>query len=163
MSELELQIRNAARAVIIRDGQILLLKKAGGNRPERYALPGGAQDAAESLTVALQRECEEEIGTQVEIDRLAHVAEFCKQRDTEPPTKRHLVEFLFLCRVRDGYRAQSGHRPDKHQVDVVWMELDALPTAPLFPAYLRDCLGGLDSAERCRYRHTNNRQQGRRI
>ena len=147
MTDLQLPIRNAARAVIIRDGEILLLKKVGGNRPEHYALPGGAQDPGESLTVALQRECEEEIGTQVEIGRLAHVAEFCKQRDTEPPSKRHLVEFLFLCSVPDGYRAQSGHRPDKHQVDVVWMELDGLPTAPLFPAYLRDCLVGPESAE----------------
>lgn len=147
MTDLQLPIRNAARAVIIRHGRLLLLKKVGGNRPDRYALPGGAQDPGESLAFALQRECEEEIGTQVEIGRLAHVAEFCKQRDTEPPSKRHLVEFLFLCSVPDGYRAQSGHRPDKHQVDVVWMELDGLPTAPLFPAYLRDCLVGPESAE----------------
>lgn len=147
MTDLQLPIRNAARAVIIHDKQILLLKKVGGNRPERYALPGGAQDPGESLTVALQRECEEEIGTQVEIGRLAHVAEFCKRRDTEPPSRRHLVEFLFLCRVPDGYRAQSGHHPDRHQVDVVWMGLDGLATAPLFPAYLRDCLGGPATAE----------------
>ena len=147
MSELELQIRNAARAVIIREGQILLLKKVGGNRPDRYALPGGAQDPTESLTVALQRECEEEIGTSVKIGRLAHVAEFCKIRDTEPPSKRHLVEFLFLCEVPDDYRAQIGHHPDKHQVDVVWADLGQLRSMALFPAYLRDCLGGLSAQQ----------------
>ena len=147
MTDLQLPIRNAARAVIIRHGRLLLLKKVGGNRPDRYVLPGGAQDPGESLTRALQRECEEEIGTQVEIGRLAHVAEFCKRRDTEPPSKRHLVEFLFLCRVPNGYRAQNGHHPDRHQVDVVWLELEELPAAPLFPAYLRDCLGGPAMAE----------------
>ena len=146
MTDLELPIRNAARAVIIRGGRILLLKKVGGNRPDRYALPGGAQDPGESLSAALLRECEEEIASRVEIGALVHVAEFCKRRDTEPPSRRHLVEFLFLCRVPDDYRAQSGHHPDKHQVDVVWMDLDELPTAPLFPAYLRDCLGGLEAA-----------------
>ena len=36
-------IRNAVRAVIVRDNQLLQLKKAGGDRGERYALPGGAQ------------------------------------------------------------------------------------------------------------------------
>ena len=147
MTELQLPIRNAARAVIIRDGRILMLKKVGGNRPERYALPGGAQDPGESLTAALQRECEEEIATRVEIGILVHVAEFCKRRDTEPPSRRHLVEFLFLCGVPDGYRAQGGHHPDKHQVDVVWIDLDELQSVTLYPGYLKDYLAGLATAE----------------
>lgn len=147
MTDLQLPIRNAARAVIIRNGQILLLKKIGGDRPERYALPGGAQDPGESLTSALQRECEEEIATRVEIGALVHVAEFCKRRDTQPPSRRHLVEFLFLCGVPDGYRPQNGPHPDKHQVDVVWIDVDALQRVPLFPAYLKDCLGGMTKAE----------------
>ena len=147
MTDLQLPIRNAARAVIIRNRRILLLKKVGGNRPDRFALPGGAQDPGESLSAALQRECEEEIATRVEIGALVHVAEFCKLRDTEPPSRRHLVEFLFLCSVPDAYRAQSGHHPDKHQVDVVWLGLEELHSAPLFPAYLRDCLGDPASAE----------------
>lgn len=143
MTELLPDIRNAARAVIIRNGRILLLKKVGGNRPDRYALPGGSQGPGESLNAALQRECEEEIATRVEIGSLAHVAEFLKLRDTETPSRRHLVEFLFLCEVPEDYRAQNGHHPDKHQVDVVWVDLDQLPSVLLFPAYLRDHLTGL--------------------
>jgi ADP-ribose pyrophosphatase YjhB (NUDIX family) len=127
-------IRNAVRAVIIRDRALLLLHKDGYPKGERYALPGGAQDTGETLESALQRECLEEIGTEVEIIRLAHVADYFKRRDSEPDGHKHLVEFLFLCHVADDYRPRSGHHPDRHQVDVVWAPLDQLDELPLHPA-----------------------------
>ncbi|MET0103158.1 MAG: NUDIX domain-containing protein [Sedimenticola sp.] len=140
MAELIPQIRNAARALIVRQEKILLLRKEGGGRGERFALPGGAQDPGETLKDALNRECEEEIGTRVEIGDLIHVADFFKLRDTQPPTRRHLVEFLFQCTVADDYTPRNGHRPDKHQVEVIWAELNRLPHIPLFPQYLSSCI-----------------------
>ena len=62
-------IRNAVRAIIVRDAHILLLRKQGGGPGDRFALPGGGQDAGETLFQALQRECQEEIGTSVEVGR----------------------------------------------------------------------------------------------
>ena len=44
MENLTPYIRNAVRAVIVRDDQLLLLKQTGGDLGERYALPGGAQN-----------------------------------------------------------------------------------------------------------------------
>ena len=129
-------IRNAARAVILRDAHILLLRKEGGGQGERYALPGGAQDPGETLAQALNRECREEIGTEVEILRLIHVADYFKPRDTDPPSTRQLLEFLFECSVPPGYTAANGYRPDKHQVEVVWMPLGDLPNIPLLPRSL---------------------------
>lgn len=141
MAELIPEIRNAARALIVRQEKILLLRKEGGGRGERFALPGGAQDPGETLKEALNRECLEEIGTSVDIGDLIHVADFFKLRDTQPPTRRHLVEFLFQCTIPDDYSPRNGHRPDKHQVDVVWAELGALAQlAPLFPQYLSTCI-----------------------
>jgi ADP-ribose pyrophosphatase YjhB (NUDIX family) len=140
MMELIPGIRNAARALIIRQDQILLLRKEGGGRGERYALPGGAQDPGENLRVALNRECEEEIGTAVDIGELLHVAEFFKLRDTQPPTRRHLVEFLFRCAVPGDYTPRNGYRPDKHQVEVVWADMEALAGLPIFPRYLSTCI-----------------------
>jgi ADP-ribose pyrophosphatase YjhB (NUDIX family) len=125
--ELAPDIRNAARALIIRRGRILLLRKEGGGRAERFALPGGAQDPGETLQAALNRECIEEIGTPVEIDDLIHVADFFKLRDTEPPSRRHVVEFLFRCSVPDDYSPRNGHHPDRHQVEVVWASVDEVP------------------------------------
>lgn len=141
-------VRNAARALILRDDSLLLLKKDGGSRGERYALPGGAQDPGETLAGALQRECEEEIGSRVEILDLLHVADYYKPRDTVPPSTKHLVEFLFECRVPDDYQPHSGHHPDKHQVGVVWAPLHALSHMNLQPRSMAEYLGSLRSRGR---------------
>lgn len=136
MDNLEPGIRNAARALIIRDKHILLLRKSGGARGERFALPGGAQDPGETLQDALNRECLEEIDTRVEVHELVGVADYFKPRDTEPPTTRHVVEFLFECTLPGDYTPRNGPRPDKHQVEVIWAELEGLGDRVLQPVSL---------------------------
>ncbi|MCU7932958.1 MAG: NUDIX domain-containing protein [Candidatus Thiodiazotropha sp. (ex Codakia rugifera)] len=130
---LEPVIRNAVRAVIVRDEAVLMQKKWSESRGTWYTLPGGGQDVEESLAQALIRECEEEIGARVEIDSLLCVADFYKQRDTAYPSVRHLIEFLFACSLPATYRPVSGHHPDKHQIDVVWLPLSDIPNVELFP------------------------------
>lgn len=137
-------IRPTARAIIRQEQQILLLRKDYGNNDQRYALPGGGQQSAETLEQALRRECLEEIGTTVEIVRMRHVADHFKPRDTQPPTHRQLLELLFECRVPDDYLPHNGAHPDKHQVAVLWVDLQRLPRLPLFPPYLVDCIAQLD-------------------
>jgi ADP-ribose pyrophosphatase YjhB (NUDIX family) len=140
-------IRNAARAVIVRNDQVLLLRKEGGGLGERYALPGGAQELGETLEASLQRECLEEIGSEVKMLSLLHVADYFKPRDTTPPSTRQLIEFLFLCEVPQGYQPGNGPRPDKHQVAVEWMALDRLPSIILQPRRLRELLQAPGLAE----------------
>ncbi len=136
MENLTPDIRNAVRAVIVRNDQVLLQKKAGGDRGERYALPGGAQNLGETLAQALKRECLEEIGSTVEILDLMNVADHFKTRDTDPPSTRHMVEFLFRCTVPDDYVAHNGIKPDKSQIDVVWVNMAHLAAMPLYPESL---------------------------
>lgn len=136
MVELVPGIRNGVRAVIFRDDHLLLLRKAYEDGSERFVLPGGAQDPGETLATALQRECREEIGTEVTISGLAYLADFFKRRETTPPSYRQSVEYLFLCEVPDDYRAGNGHRPDRHQAAVVWIARDKLDTINLFPSEL---------------------------
>ncbi|MCU7835873.1 MAG: NUDIX domain-containing protein [gamma proteobacterium symbiont of Taylorina sp.] len=133
-------IRNAARAIIIRDGKLLVLKKTDGS----YTLPGGAHDPGETIEQGLQRECLEEIGTHVRINRLAYVGDYFKPKQSNPPGIRHQVEFLFDCCVSDDYIAQSGHHPDKRQIDVVWLDLNGLETQTLYPVTLKKCIRELD-------------------
>ena len=140
MENLTPDIRNAVRAVIVRNDQLLMLKKTGGDRGERYALPGGAQNPGETLAQALQRECIEEIGTAVEILALTNVGDHFKKRETDPPGTRHIVEFLFRCAVADDYVAHNGSKPDRSQVDVVWVNPANLAEMPLYPESLSDCL-----------------------
>jgi ADP-ribose pyrophosphatase YjhB (NUDIX family) len=151
MAELIPDIRNAARALIIRQEKILLLRKEGGGRGERFALPGGAQDPGETLKEALNRECMEEIGTTVDVGDLIHVADFFKLRDTQPPTRRHLVEFLFQCNIADDYSPRNGYRPDKHQVEVVWADLSEVAQLPLFPQFLSTSIPTIKNADRNLY------------
>ena len=140
MVELIPGIRNAVRAVVIRDGALLVQHKTYEQGWVRYALPGGAPDLGETLAEGLQRECQEEIGTSVEIGELMHVADYHKPRDTTPPTLRQQVEFLFRCHVPDNYVAQNGPHPDKHQINVIWLPLAEINQSPLFPPGLKDIL-----------------------
>ena len=139
-------IRNSARALVIKDNCVLLLRKDGGGRPERFTLPGGAQDTGETLVDALQRECFEEIGTEVEMEALVHVADYFKQRNTKLPSHKHLVEFIFRCRVPDDYLPQNGSDPDKHQVEVVWLPLASLRSVTLYPKSMTSCLQNIQRA-----------------
>ncbi|MGD8913236.1 MAG: NUDIX domain-containing protein [Candidatus Thiodiazotropha sp.] len=133
---LEPNIRNAVRAVIVREQAVLMQKKWAQHRGTWYTLPGGGQDVNETLTQTLMRECEEEIGASVAIGNLLAIADFYKQRDTDYPSVRHLVEFLFGCSLPASYQPVSGHHPDKHQVDVVWMPFADLADHEIFPKAL---------------------------
>ena len=133
-------IRNAVRAVITRNDAVLLQRKVDDDGGERYALPGGAQEHGESLAQALQRECEEEIGTRVKVIDLIMVGDYFKLRNTHPPTTRQLVEFLFSCTVAPDYQACNGPRPDKHQVEVLWIPVMQLAEINLVPADYADLL-----------------------
>lgn len=126
-------IRNAVRAVIRSHGAVLLQRKIDDDGSERFALPGGAQEHGESLTEALQRECEEEIGTRVNVIDLLLVGDYFKHRSTNPPTTRQLVEFLFSCTVDPGYLPRNGPRPDKHQVEVLWVPVAQLADINILP------------------------------
>ncbi|MCU7807850.1 MAG: NUDIX domain-containing protein [Candidatus Thiodiazotropha sp. (ex Semelilucina semeliformis)] len=130
---LEPQIRNAVRAVVVREGAVLMQKKWAEARGTWYTLPGGGQDVQETMEAALIRECEEEIGTRVQVGSLLSVADFFKQRDKTFPSVRHVIEFYFACEVADDYQPASGPHPDKHQVDVVWLPVAELSEVALFP------------------------------
>ena len=147
MQNLEPFIRNAVRAIIQRDGAVLMQKKWSETKGYWYTLPGGGQDVQETLVQALQRECKEEIGVEVRIDGLIHVADFYKQRETEFPSTRHLVEFMFACDVPPDYLPINGSHPDKHQVDVVWLPVSEVKQHRLFPAGLAKVLVAVQSAE----------------
>ncbi|MGB5275885.1 MAG: NUDIX domain-containing protein [Gammaproteobacteria bacterium] len=133
-------IRNTVRAVIIRDNAILLQRKVEDSGTEYYVLPGGAQEHGECLTDALRRECEEEIGARIEVLDLLYVGDYFKLRRTTPPSTRQLLEFLFACTVAPDYVPRNGPRPDKHQVDVLWVRVDDLSQLNLVPADYADLL-----------------------
>jgi ADP-ribose pyrophosphatase YjhB (NUDIX family) len=140
MAERLTGIRNAVRALIVQDDRVLLLRKRNQDEDDYYALPGGAQELGESLVDALQRECQEEIGSAIAVDELLLVADYTRRRSGQPGARRQLVEFLFLCRLPAGYRAHNGPKPDRHQQAVVWVERQRVASLRLAPDFLRQAV-----------------------
>jgi ADP-ribose pyrophosphatase YjhB (NUDIX family) len=129
-------IRNVARAVIVKDGQLLVQLKSDNS----YALPGGAMEIDENLEQALKRECFEEIGCQITIQQLLCLAEYYKPKTSSPPAIQHQLEFFFLCQVPENYIAANGPEPDKRQIDVLWLPLTDLSTVMMKPVAIKDWL-----------------------
>ena len=61
----------AVSAVIVRDGKVLLVRRARSPGKGFYSLPGGRVEFGESLHAALHREVDEETGLRIEIEGLA--------------------------------------------------------------------------------------------
>jgi 8-oxo-dGTP diphosphatase len=151
---LEPSIRNAVRALIIRDSRVLLIRKEYEDGSELFALPGGGQDTGETLASALIRECKEEVAADISNISLLHVVDWFKARDTIPPSTRQHVEFLFACDVDDSYIAQNGYHPDKHQVEVIWVNRDALDNIPCHPNSMLALLSGIQHKKPAIYLET---------
>lgn len=131
-------IRSAARALIVHDDRLLMLRKEYEDGRVRFALPGGAQEYGETLQATLERECVEEIGTEVTVTGLAHVAEYFRKRESVPGATRHLLECLFRCEVPADYVPANGVKPDRHQVAVVWLPVGELADSSLSHPFLDD-------------------------
>lgn len=133
-------IRNSAKAVIIKDGKLLTIKisEHGGTY---YILPGGGQKHGENLHQALQRECKEELGAEVEVGELLFVREYIGNNHelAKYHSHAHQVEFMFLCNIK-GETIGQGGLPDKGQAGVEWLPINRLLEYKLFPQALRSKL-----------------------
>lgn len=130
-----------AKALILSDEQILCQVKLF--KGVRYlSLPGGTQEAGETLEETLLRECDEEIGAAVIINELAFVCPH--QKSVSAPTKpgREKLEFVFACEVSDNYVPSNGPSPDAEQIDVCWVDIADLAIQPCLPPQLPEALAG---------------------
>ena len=124
-------IRPCVRAVVLRAGYVLVQVKEKPGKGTYLTLPGGKQEAGETLTQALKRECFEEVGADVVPRQLLAVADVFKPKETG---SRHQMEILFLCAVDDTYQPVVGPHPDPSQIATRWA--DPVTEADLFrPAY----------------------------
>ena len=68
-------IRVANKAIIVRDGRLLVTVNTG-DFATFYLCPGGGQDHGEDAHEGLRRECREEIGCDVVVGELAFVRDY---------------------------------------------------------------------------------------
>jgi 8-oxo-dGTP diphosphatase len=83
--------RLAVRAVILREGRLLLVNAYKG-RTDLWTCPGGGAELHEALPDALRREVREETGLEVEVGRPCLVNEF-----HDPVGPFHQVDLYFRC------------------------------------------------------------------
>ena len=77
-------IRSSAKALIVKDGKLLVIHCQRGGK-EYDTLPGGGQEFQESLEQTVVRECLEEAGLSVRVKNLAAVQEEITTRRPAPP------------------------------------------------------------------------------
>jgi len=137
------QIRSAARAVVICNGA-LLATKMRDKKGVYYILPGGGQLPGETLESAVKRECLEEVGLKVQVERLLYVREYIGKNHTfsKRHSAFHQIEHVFLCKVDDPSKACPGSETDNHQVGVSWLSLDALPNIRFYPEAIKKYFAG---------------------
>ena len=134
---MQMNIRNSAKAVIVKDDKLLAVKiqENGGTY---YILPGGGQEHGENLHQALERECREELGAEVEIGELLFVREYIGKNHELAAyhAHAHQTEFMFLCNVHQD-TFDNGTNPDKGQTGTEWLPIKDLLDYKLFPQALR--------------------------
>ena len=87
----------AVSAAIIRDGRVLVARRARGPALGIWTMPGGVVEAGETLAEALKREIEEETAMTVEPVALAGYREVV-MRDDDRRVARHFVILCFAAR-----------------------------------------------------------------
>lgn len=91
----------AVSAAIIRDADVLLVRRAQAPASGRWTLPGGGVEIGETLEEAVQREVMEETGLAIAPLGLAGHREFIL-RDDNGRTARHFIILAFAARYLGG-------------------------------------------------------------
>lgn len=141
-------IRNSAKAVIVQDGRLLVIRLED-QYGTAYVFPGGGQEKGEELKDAVARECLEEIGQAVNVGELLHIREYIGKNHefAEWDADIHQVEFYFACSLIDPEATVfEGSNPDDHQVAVEWIALEDLSQIRLYPKTIGELLLKSDSS-----------------
>ncbi|MCG7379281.1 NUDIX domain-containing protein [Paenibacillus sp. ACRSA] len=142
-------IRNSAKAVIVQDGRLLVIR-VEDQYGTAYIFPGGGQDKYEELKDTVLRECLEEIGQAVAVGDLMHIREYIGKNHefAEWDADYHQVEFYFACSLIDPAATNyEGSNPDNHQVGVEWIALEDLSKVRLYPKKIGEMLLAQDSSK----------------
>ncbi len=98
-------------AVILRDGEVLIVRRANPPLQGEWSIPGGALDLGEKLRDGVAREVREETGLDVEVGPVLDVFDSIFP-DSEGRTQYHYVLIDYLCHaLRNpgcGHRCQRG-------------------------------------------------------
>ena len=106
-------------AVIINNrNEVLLLLRNHMPEAGSWTIPGGAVELFEKCQDAIRRECLEEVGLTIQIERVLTIVDHIVTSD-----KRHWVSVEYLCRVAEG-RAENLTQESS---EMIWCPINSLP------------------------------------
>ena len=133
----------AVSAAILRDGQVLLVRRARPPADGLFSLPGGVVEVGETLTEALKREVREETSLGIEPVALAGYREVVG-RDADDKVERHFVILPFAARWVSGEPLLNEELSEWRWVNPD--EIAGLPTTPGLAAIVATALERLREA-----------------
>lgn len=123
--------RISAGALVVHEGQILLVRHYRQNEHDFWACPGGGVEGDEDLSAAAEREVFEETGITIRAGAMAYIDELIDGGG-------RIVKFWFLGSYLSGAINVADNPADGESiVDAGWFPLDALPAGHVFPEPLR--------------------------
>lgn len=131
------KIRTAAKALIIRNDEILLIQHEKGH--VYYTLPGGGQEHNEKLSDTLKRECVEELGAKVDVGDISFVFEFIADKHMGKFHIKgfHQLDVCFNCTLVDEPDLTAATETDGTQIGYEWIDIDCLNDIILYPMAIR--------------------------
>ena len=117
----------AVSAAIVRDGKLLVVRRARPPANGLFSLPGGVVEVGEELQAAVVREVAEETGMSIEPVGLAGFRETIA-RDRNDRIERHFVILCFAARWRAGEPQLNEELSEARWIDPA--ELAGMATTP---------------------------------
>ncbi len=127
--------------VAIKDGRVLLIRRAKPPRAGRWSLPGGRQRLGETVRETARREPREETGVEAEVTALLDVVDSIT-RDDEGAIAYHYTLVDFLAEWRGGAPRAGGDA-----TEALWADPADLGSYELWDETLRPIRLGLARRE----------------
>lgn len=141
-------IRNAAKAIVIHDGKVLLNRCSSANGEIYYDLPGGGQHQFETMEDAVLREVLEETGYHVKINRFIALAEEIYDDliiREEYYDYSHRILHIFLAELTSEQRITPAET-DFNQEGSIWLSFGEADKITFRPKQLSGCISQLISS-----------------
>jgi len=138
-----MSIRSTVKAVIIKDGKLLVNMCRDDKFGDYFSLPGGGQNQYETLQEAVVRECLEETGYFVTPVRFAALCEtiFTDENFRKShPDYTHRIYHVFICELIDDKQVMPTKKDDM-QVGSEWVDISSISSKDntrLFPVAVGD-------------------------
>ena len=138
-------IRNAAKAIVLHGGKILLDQCYRENIGKFFTLPGGGQHQYETMEAAVVRECLEETGYTVVPEAFValyeeiHTSDFMRQLH---PDYAHRIFHIFRCSLADVPKVAPSEE-DGGQTGSVWIDVNQTASLNILPAHIGENMSAL--------------------